>query len=248
MNCSHCSAKIPTDALTCPYCGVDTPNAAQARALKEQQERHAQQLAAVDAGRARQQALLAVETSSKNAFYASILGVVICCLPAGSVVGIVMGLKARKTAATLGASAPWQSMAAIVLGVFWLGFFTLALVMGAVTEREKAERVAAIRAATKDAASQATLDAATACSLIELTLLEGGAGLKGGAVRVFHCEGKLEVDGDRAVMKDLEYARSTADQPKRVDGCLSRGSRWKVDAIGLGPGCGAARDAGSRDD
>lgn len=249
MNCSNCSAKISTDALTCPYCGADTPLAAQARALKEQQLRHAAQLAAIDAGKARQKAAQGLEASAKNAFYASILGVIVCCLPVGSVVGLVLAIKARKTAATLGVGAPWQSMAAIVLAVFWLGFYALVVVIGVVNERAKAERVAALRTEIKQTVRNAELDAPTACGLIEIALLEGYGTQKGGLLKVFRCDGALERSGTRAVMKDLEFSRSSSNPPSAADACLSFGTRWKVDAIGVGADCGGgAADAGAADD
>lgn len=244
MNCSNCSASISVDALTCPYCGTETPNAPKARALKEQQERHAAQLAAVDASKARQKDLIALQASAKNSFYASIIGVV-CCIPVGSVVGLVLAFRARGVAKRLQTAVPWQAMAAIILGVFWIGFFSLAMVMGAIGEREKAARVAAIRETTKDAVLKPELDDATACSLVEIALLEGYAGGKGGNLGLFRCEGKLEQTGEKALLHDLEFARSSNDKPRRVDACLSKGKKWKVDAIGRGEGCGAKADGGT---
>lgn len=250
MNCTHCSAKIPADALTCPYCGSDTPHAAQARAQKEQQARHAAQLAAVDAGKARQKGVLELEKSARTAFYASILGVVVCCLPVGSLVGIVMGLKARKTAAALGAPAPWQSMAAIVLGVFWLGFVALALVMGVVGEREKAARIATLRDGIKETVRKSELDTPTACALAEIALLEGGVGQGQGSLSLdrFRCDGAVEVSGATAVLKDVEFARQVSKPTKTVDACFTFRSKWRVDWIGNGPKCGQGADAGSAAD
>lgn len=245
MNCTHCSAKIPGDALTCPYCGHETPNFAKARAQADEQRRHAEQQALIDAAKGRQFSVAGLESSARTAFYWSLAGVVVCCLPIGSVVGLVLGLRVRKQAASLNAHAPWQSMAAMVISIAWLGLFVLFLTIGIVTDHQRSVRVGELREATKAKATGAELDAETACALVEMTLLEGGAGQKSGSIHLFKCEGVLETTAEGgAVIKDIELARHSGDKPSRVDGCLSRGSRWRVDAIGTGPGCQQGRDGG----
>ena len=245
MNCTHCSAKIPGDALTCPYCGHETANFAKARALADQQKRYAEQQALIDASKARQLSLASLEGAAKTAFYWSLAGIAICCLPVGSVVGLLLGLRVRKNAAALNAPAPWQSMAAMVLAIICLGFFALAVSIVVVTEHQKSVRLAELREVTKAKALAVELDAETACALVEMTLLEGGAGEKGGSLHLFRCEGGVEkTSAGGAVLKDIEFTRLSADKPLRVDACLSRGSRWKIDAIGSGSGCRTGRDAG----
>lgn len=246
MNCSHCSATIPGDALTCAYCGHETPNVANVRALAEERKRHVEQQALIDASNARKASVDALDASARTAIYWSLAGVLVCCLPVGSIVGLVLGLRVRRSATVLKAPAPWQSMAAIVVSIVWLAFFLFALILGVITEHQKSARVAELRAATKGSAAAPDLDADTACALIEMTLLEGGAGREGGALDLFRCEGLVEKTATGgAVIKDIEFARASSDKPLRVDGCLSRGSRWKVDAIGTGPGCHAGYDAGN---
>lgn len=245
MTCAHCSATIPSDALSCSYCGNETPNVAKARAVAEERKRHTEQQALIDASKARAASVAALDGAATTALYWSLAGVLVCCLPAGSVVGLVLALRVRRNAAALTASAPWQSMAALVLSVVWLAFFVVAVIFGVVTEHQKSTRVAELRATTRASAAAAELDADTACALVEMTLLEGGAGLKGGSLGLFRCEGSVErTPTGGAVVKDLEYARRSSDPPERVDACLSRGTRWKVDAIGTGPGCQERHDAG----
>lgn len=245
MNCSHCSAKIPSDALTCPYCGHETPNFAAARAHEAEKTRHAQQQAQADASTARQASLGTLEGSAKVALYWALAGVLVCCLPIGSIGGLVLGSRVRKSAAALGVPAPWQSLAALIVSAGTLSLLVLALIIGVISDREKTARVAALREATKASGAAAELEVETACALVEVTLLEGGAGQKGGALNLFRCEGALEREpGGAAVLRDVEYARLAGADPARVDACLSKGTRWKVDAIGTGPGCRTGADAG----
>src|SRR5687768_10470421 len=127
MNCTPCSAKIPGDALTCPYCSHETPNFAAARAREEERRRHAQQQSMIDEGKARQISLASLEGSAKTAFYWALAGVLVCCFPIGSVVGLVLGFRVRKTAAALNVPAPWQSMAAIAGSIAVLAMFCFAV-------------------------------------------------------------------------------------------------------------------------
>jgi hypothetical protein len=159
-------------------------------------------------------------------------------------VGLVLGLRVRKLAAGANVPAPVLSLVALVVSAGWLGLFALAMVFGAIADHNVSVRVAELRAATKAKAAAAELDVDTACALVEMTLLEGGAGVKRGSLDVFRCEGILEKTADGAVLREVEYSRTSSDKPQRVDACLSRGSRWKVDAIGTGPGCQSGRDAG----
>lgn len=245
MNCTHCSAKIPGDALTCPYCGHETSNFARARELADEQKRHAHQQSLIDASKARQASVASLESAAKTSLYWTLAGVLVCCLPIGSVVGLFLGWRVRKTAAALNAPAPWQSMASIVVSVVWLGFLGLALTFGVISEHQKSVRVGQLREATKATAAAADLDAETACALVEMTLLEGGAGQKGGSLDLFRCEGALEKSAAGVVLKDIEFSRLSSEKPQRVDGCLTKGSRWKVDAIGSGSNCQSVVDAGN---
>lgn len=245
MNCTQCNASIPGDALTCSYCGKETPNFKPARELEAQNKRHAVQQAQVDAEKARKAQLAGLAGSARTAFYWSLAGVVVCCLPIGSLVGLLMGLKVRKTANELNVPVPGQALAAIILALGMMLFFTAALVAGIVSDHQKSVRVSALQAETKKGAAAAELDVATACGLAEIAMLEGGGGQTGGALSIFRCEGALEKQPEgKVVLKEIEYARSSSDTPKRVDCCFSKGSRWRVDAIGAGPQCGAGRDGG----
>ncbi len=245
MNCTNCSANIPSDALTCPYCGTETPNFAKARAREEQNQRHAHQQSLIDAAKARQAAVATLEGSAKTAFFWSLAGVFICCFPIGSIVSIVLSLRVRKTAAAANAPAPTMSMISLILSGLTLSFFIFALCLGIYSNHQKSLRVQALREATRTTAAATALDAATACDLVEMVLLEGGAGLKSGNLELFRCAGAVETSADgKAVIRDIEYSRTANDPPITTDGCLSRGSRWKVDAIGRGPGCRATADAG----
>ena len=244
MNCSHCSATIPSDVLTCPYCGHETPNFAPAREREKQRKAQEAQSHVAQTAREKQQALGGLAGSAKVSLYWAMGGVLVCCLPVGSVVAIVLALRVRKLAASLDAATPWQAIVSIIGSLVWIATYLLIAVVAVVAEHEKSVRVTALKESTRVTATSAELTAETACELTELALLDGSANRKGEHLAIFRCDGAFEPGIGTAVLKDFEYARQSRDKPVKANACFSKGIRWKVDSIGVGPGCLGQSDAG----
>lgn len=244
MNCSHCSAAIPSEALTCPYCGHETPNFAIARA--KEQERRAEEATtrATEKARERQNQIAGLAVRAKASLYWSLGGVVFCCLPIGSVIGIVQALRVRKTATSLDVTTPWQAILSIIGSLVWIASWILLAIVIAVQQHDKSVRTTALKESTRVTATAAELTSETACELTELAMLEGIATMKGDRLEIFRCDGAFEPGTGQALLKDFEYSRQSSDKPVKANACFSKGIRWKVDAIGTGPNCLGGADAG----
>lgn len=81
----------------------------------------------------------------------------------------------------------------------------------------------------------AALTQDTACLLARRSLLKGEFRGEDRALDRFDCDGKLTLDGDRAVLEDVRFSRSDAHETVRV--CLSRGARWRVEGFRTSARC-----------
>jgi hypothetical protein len=230
VKCAQCGAMIDPLALACPYCRFTTP-AGVAAHQRAEQERHSQ--AQWHAQAQYQQQVVAnrrLDSASTQSLVWSLVAIVLCCTPM-SVVGIVMGARARTIAAQTSAPVPGKATAGLVLGILgtlWsLGFFAWAMIQSQMDEEATGERIATIEKQLGDKASQAELSHDTACDLAEVyTLRNGWAGNRGHSLKDFECVGKLTPTRDRAELEDFQFRYLGSSY--RVHACFKRGAKWYV--------------------
>lgn len=231
-NCTRCGAIVDPVALACPFCKTTTPAGVAAHQRAEQQRAyeaaHAAHASQQEAGAHRAR----VEALGTKALAASAAGLVICCAPA-SVVGLVLGLKARSAAASRGVPLPTRATLGIVLGALGTILTACAYVFGFIaSERDRAAndaRIVAIEAQLGDQPRRARLDNATACALAELHARRTGLnGKSTTSLERFECPGALTQDDARATLEDFTFAPSSSKPLVRVNVCFKRGDRWFV--------------------
>ncbi len=243
MKCPACGALLGATDPRCSYCGTVTPYGAQ---LEHQRQHQAAQLEAVRAHneQSRQQKVLAdarmsLARTSRHALYWSLGGLVLCCAFVPSVVGIVMGFRARKMARKYQLVLPVQATAGLVLGFVGVlagaGLITIGIIEG----EKREERLAAISKELGDRADARELQHPVACLLAEKRLLQGGyQGDK--SVDDFECDGKLEQTGDTATLHDVRFERGGSLIALKA--CLVRGARWSTESFRRDAACDEADD------
>lgn len=221
--CGSCGAAVDIEALACAYCGAPSPHAVRAKKARDEAE-----LAREEDEIRNAQASL--DRSGTYAVVWSVVGLVTCCFPFGSAVGLAMALKARKTALHRDWIPPAKATVALVLsGVSLLcciGFWTLVVV----DMRKQDARRDQLRAYVTEHAGEDPLTQNTACSIAELHLLEEGYGEHGrtAAGRAFQCAGRLKLDGERGRLEDVSFKPSGKKDRVHLDACLRHGGRWYV--------------------
>lgn len=227
VSCPRCGANLDPSALACPYCRTQTAYGKQHAEHQTALQYHAAQAEQARAAHERGQRQAALAKKAQQALLWSIGGTLICCFPA-AIVGLVMGLNVKSAAKREGVVAPGASTVAVVLGVFASALFCVMLALYVRDSRATDARIAALQARTDGARDREHLDRAVACALTELELLkEGFAGTSGLNISGFECDGKLEQDGERAVLSNVRFRTSSSDR-RDVAACLSRGGRWTV--------------------
>jgi hypothetical protein len=240
--CTRCGANLDPAAPACPYCHTQTPYG---QRLAEQQvayQYHASQAEQhrQDAQRNSQQE--AVRKNARHAMIWSLLGVVSCCFPL-ALVGLVMGLNAKSNARRVGIVAPGTSTAAVIFGICSLMLFGAGVVLYIIDSQEREERIATLRTELANVLAQEAIQQRSACSLVELWVLENGfAGSSGLNVDGFQCDGKLEQTGEEAALHDVQFTTGS-DERQRVSACLVRGSRWSVRELRPDGSCAAPSPA-----
>ncbi len=237
--CRHCSAPIGDDAESCQFCGMITARGValkDARTAKQEAEAHARASAeAANAQSKAQSAQAEASRANQTGLLWGILGTILCCVfPVGPIVGLIHGLKARSLAKAHGFSAPLGSLVVAGLGLsastaIWI----LMGVMAAKEESRKTELRKVIGAAE-------TLDLKTACALTELELFQTDYQGFGPFVD-FECEatGDLEVDGDKATLRELRFDKSKQERTTFV-ACFHRNSaHWTVKQLRPDDDCDA---------
>jgi hypothetical protein len=227
VTCERCGAALDTQAQSCPYCGTQTAFGLRVAA---DQAAFAQHAAQVTRARQEDERRAAAEPLRKKSLYAlvcSLLGTLFCCVPL-TVLGVVLGLRAKALARQHQLVAPVSSTAAVVLGAFGALLFVVVVALFFLDQHRHEQRVEQLSRAIERAAGAATLDQRTACTLAEHRLLVDGWQDKPGlSISDFECAGKVEQDGDRAVLRDVRF-RASPDPRTSVKVCLSRGTRWSV--------------------
>lgn len=240
MRCTACGAGLGPNDLACAYCGQQTPLGA-AHALHLQQQALHVRAHEVYAQHAQaQQRLLeqktALEKTARHALLWSAAGLVFCCTLLPSVVGLVLSLRARRLAQQSSLVLPTSATLALLLSGLGLLLGVVTLVFGALDERRRSERIAAIDTQLGQAHAAVTLSHTSACLLTERRLLSDGYA-DSRSLDLFECDGRLEQNGDRA---RLEGVRAELGSNKHVlEVCFERAERWRVIELGVGLACDA---------
>jgi hypothetical protein len=230
VTCQRCGAELSDSIAKCPYCGTETPRAAElARA-----QWHAQAYAQAQAHVQHQQRT--VEDMSRTSLWAlilSVLGFFVCCTPV-AIWSLVLGLRARATAKAGGVVTP----AAVTVSFLFIGLHALCFVSFwiwfALDTHARNARIAELQTQIDLHATEANLSHGLACALAEQRLLkEGYEGTSGNMIEDFSCDGQVAQDGAHAVVDPIRFhtSSSTAVTAKV---CLFRGARWSVRTISSG--------------
>lgn len=162
------------------------------------------------------------EPSAKPALIASGLAFVTCCFPVG-IVGIALGVSARKKLAAVGrTTAP--ATVAIVLGALSVVDFTGFAIKFHLDQQAREAQAAGASSRAAEGRTQATLSAETACALAESWLLEH----KTTVPEAVACKGRLTAGPAVARLDDVKLG---TDETYTV--CFGRRSRWFVLGTGL---------------
>lgn len=227
VSCPRCGANIDPSALACPYCKTQTLYG------RQQQEQHAAyqyqaaQVAQHQQAAERHQRQQALEKMAKHALFWSLGGLLVCCLP-GAIVGIVMGLSVKSAAKRDGVTPPSMSTIAVVLGACGIAVFGVFLVLFIQDSRARDARIAVLQSQLEATRTKEAIDQPLACALTELELLQDGYAGKGGiTVEGVECNGRVEQNGDRAILREVRF-RTSSTEKHTVTACLARGARWAV--------------------
>jgi hypothetical protein len=227
ITCQRCGATLDASATACPYCHTQTQYGRELGAHQAAYQYHAAQ-----AEQARREAehrahQEAVKKKSGQALIWSIVGLVTCCSPL-AIVGLVMGLNVKSAAKKVAVLPPGSSTAAVVLGVCSLLIFSLGVTMYVIDSREKDARVETLKSRIEGRLSGSDIDQQSACALVEIQLLEDGYADKSGiSIDGFQCDGKLELEGETATLRDVRF-RTSSTERYAVAACLVRGNRWSL--------------------
>jgi len=227
VSCPRCGANIDPSALACPYCQTQTLYGKQYAEQQAAYQYHAAQADQARAAHERAQRQAALGKKAQHAMLWSLGGTLLCCFPA-AIIGLVMGLNVKSAAKRENAVAPGTSTVAVVFGVVALVLFGVMLVLYIRDSRATDARIAVLQAQVDAGRDAERVDLRLACALTELELLkEGFAGTSGLNISGFECNGKLEQNGERAVLSDVRF-RTSSDERHDVAACLTRGGRWSV--------------------
>lgn len=244
MKCEACGAVLGPSQPSCSFCGTITPFGVQQQHLQHQQAAHAHafQLHQQQQQEAykRNEAQRSLKRTADAALYWGIGGWVACCSFIPSVVAIVLGLRARKMARLYDLVIPTSSTLGLVFGTLGILSGAGLITLGVVTDMQRDEELESIDAALEGKLEQATISQPTACLLAKKSLLKGE--FKGSSTmpESFDCDGKLTVQGEKAVLEDLRFERSNAHERVRV--CFERGARWRVTGFRQFASCDEADD------
>lgn len=238
MECASCGAGLGQTDARCQYCGAATPygayleqhqhlRAAELEALRVQQQQVHQQ-------RLQTEAKVSLDRTARHSLYWSFAGLALCCALVPSVVGIVMGFRARKMASKYHLVLPVQATAGLVVG--WLGLLlgVSLLVFAALDAQARAERIRAIDRELGERAAGPDLSHAVACLLAEKRLLQGGF-RDDKTFDAFECDGRLEQQGSDATLHDIRIDHD--NQLISLKACLTRGQRWSVSSFRRSAAC-----------
>jgi hypothetical protein len=238
--CESCGAKLDAFANKCPYCGAVTRyGAKQAQdhaRFAAAAEMQANQHRAHEEARKNASSELELRTMASHSATWSGVGVVLCCIPVPSIVGITLGLRGKRVAKERGMVAPTSSTVGVALGIAGLVLAVCAWSFYIWDTRRIDAKRAALQAELKDIATEEKLSIDTACKLATLYFIDekwadervDTVNCDGGSVR--QISDQAEVPG--IVINTKKNATVTL--------CLHRGKKWVIDKAIASGSCEAA--------
>ncbi len=248
--CPTCNAPMEDPLEPCRFCGAVTPEglaAKKERARAEEElrlaeERRLQDEAAraraqaeEEARRARAKLETELNSSGTQAIVWSLVSL-LCCLPIGPVVGIVIALRARRLAAARGLPAG-RATAGLAVAISSLVLCFGAWVGVGISIHVENQRKAELRAAIDKGAGAEQLDGPTACALAELEMIDAKYEGYTYVNADFKCSGRVVQEGDQARLLDAYFTESQ----KRTElvACFTKGARWAVKQLRADEDCNA---------
>jgi hypothetical protein len=215
--------------LNCRYCGTPT-------LLSHQRQWHDKHASAARAAALRIDAEATVNQNANYALMAALSNVICCWIGVPGVVAVILGARTRSLARSHGLVVPGRALAAMAIGAlatvsalaFWIWF--------GFDSKRIDDRRTELRQRVEKQAAASTLDHDTACSMVELRLLEQGfEGTSEFGISGVHCNGTLTQDGNRATLDEVTFKKSS--EPRKVTACFKRGGRWAVDKLATDGQC-----------
>jgi hypothetical protein len=227
--CSRCGAQVPPAVATCPYCGAITRYGQELERIQlgQHQARGQMQLAAEWSRE--QQRERVIKSSALQSLIFSLFGLVTCCLPLASFIGVVQGVRAWVLASRAQLAKPALGVVGLIVGLCGLAlsgtlwaWFGYEMVVEELDKRELEESVA--RAARSPALAQPT-----ACDMLRLELLrthyKSYYNHDG-----FECHGQLARSDGLATLHDARIVKGS--ESFIVFGCFKRGAdRWLIHEV-----------------
>jgi hypothetical protein len=228
--CPKCGANVAPDEPACRYCGTPSPEGA--LRLREEHIRAEAEAAALEAhleyDDARAQA--ALNDNARLALKWAIAGLVLWCVPIPAIVALVMAIRTQAAAKQHDNVIPGRATAALVISVVTLVLLCGAIGLYLVDSHRKESRKRELYDVVGRTWTSTVIDQTTACALLELKLIESGFDGKSWTPGDgFACHGKLEQNGDHAVLHDADAHVGGDDA--RVMACMKRGERWMVEKV-----------------
>lgn len=250
LTCQNCGAQVEPNAPKCEFCGTLTAGGIWQQHDQQRREQEQEQAAQAQAHyqaaqehQARMHREAALKSSASSALIWSIVGAVLCCIPIPAIVALVMSLRVRAEAKRMGV--PWPTNGAAALGISVLSIlaFIGLIVNSELEDRAREERVSKLEDRVKKDAKKKKLDLDTACTLVELELLQKNfENNSKSSLDSVKCPGELKRKGKTAKLDDV-VARY-GEEKVRLVACFKRGNRWSVDELGRET-CGDEADGAS---
>jgi hypothetical protein len=229
MKCPSCGANQPERAI-CEYCGRAMPMSTPQPAAQQQNAWQAPQ------------ANLHIPTpnpaekSARHALIWSLVGAFVCCFPL-SIVGLVLGLRARKEALQQKITVPVASTLAIVISALVINLSLAFGIWFGIDQARLDDRIKELTARISARDTEEVLAQQTACDMAELRILtDGWADDSSIVIDGFDCPGKVIQRETDAELPDFSFNTSSYARVT-VTVCYKRGARWTVKAFREGAGC-----------
>jgi hypothetical protein len=228
--CPQCGASVAPSEPACRYCGTLSPEGNSR--LREEQIRAQAEAAAIEAHLEHDQAraAAALDDNARLAFKWAIAGLVLCCVPIPAIVALVIAIRTQTAAKRHDNVVPGRATAALVISVATLLLFSGAVAAYLVDSHRKEVRGRELHDIVERTWTLPVIDQKTACALLELKLIESGFDGKSWTLGdSFACHGKIEQNGDRAVLHDAEVG--IGGNNARLVACIKRGEHWMVERV-----------------
>jgi hypothetical protein len=228
--CPQCGASVAPSEPACRYCGTLSPEGNSR--LREEQIRAQAEAAAIEAHLEHDQAraAAALDDNARLAFKWAIAGLVLCCVPIPAIVALVIAIRTQTAAKRHDNVVPGRATAALVISVATLCLSVGMSLVYFVDSHAKEARTRELRDVAARTWTSTVIDPVTACAIVEIELIEHGMGGTSWTLGDrFPCHGRLEQNGDRAVLHDAEAKIGSNDA--HVTACLKRGEHWMVEKV-----------------